>query len=115
MQAQAEQEAKLRAETARNRRKSSFRAAPPPRFAQPPPPARSQRPATRALTPKLAVETRSAARANFDAMVAENKRREEVTYFLIIDFFEITALLLRHSLQVGQRCQEPMKRILEMP
>ncbi len=77
MQAVAEQESKLRMEQARDRRKSSFRAAPPPRFPQPPPPARSERPATRALTPKLAVETRSTARAAFDAMVAENKRKEE--------------------------------------
>ncbi|CAL5220532.1 g2566 [Coccomyxa viridis] len=76
-QAVAEQEAKLRAQQVRDRRKSSFRAAPPPRFPQPPAPARSERPATRALTPKLAVETRSTARAAFDAMVAENKRKEE--------------------------------------
>ena len=79
MQALAEQQAKLRAEQARDRRKSSFRAAPPPRFPQPPAPARSERPATRALTPKLAVETRSTARAAFDAMVAENKRKEEAS------------------------------------
>ena len=80
MQAVAEQEAKLRAQQARDRRKSRFRAAPPPRFPQPPAPARSERPATRALTPKLAVETRSTARAAFDAMVAENQRKEEVNH-----------------------------------
>ena len=80
-QAVAEQETKLKAERARDRRKSKFRAAPLPRFAPPPPLDRSERPATRALTPKLAVETRSTARAAFDAMVAENKLKEEVHSF----------------------------------
>ena len=79
MQAVAEQEARLRAAGAHDRRKSSFRAAPPPRFPRPPPPARSERPATRALTPKLAVETRSTARAAFDAAVADNRRKDEVS------------------------------------
>lgn len=78
LQAMAEQEAEQRAEAQRARRKSNFKAAPPPRFPQPAAPARSERPATRALTPKLAVETRSAARAAFDAQVARNKRAEEV-------------------------------------
>ena len=75
----AEQEAKQKADRARARRQSQFKAAPPPRFPQPAPTARSERPATRAATPKLAVETRSAARAAFDATVAENKRKEEVS------------------------------------
>lgn len=79
MQAVAEQQARLRAEQARDRRKSSFRAAPPPGFRQPPPLARSERPATRALTPKLAVKTRSTERAIFDAMAAENRRKDEVS------------------------------------
>jgi len=75
----AEQEAKQKADRARARRQSQFRAAPLPRFPQPAPPARSERLATRAVTPKLAVETRSAVRAAFNATVAENKRKEEVT------------------------------------
>jgi len=75
----AEQKAKQKAERAQARRQSKFRAAPLPRFPQPDPPARSERPATRAVTPNLAVETRSAVRAAFDATVAVNKRKEEVT------------------------------------
>ncbi|CAK0783543.1 hypothetical protein CVIRNUC_006742 [Coccomyxa viridis] len=76
-QAVAELEARQAAERQRARRRSQFRAAPPPRFPQPPAPTRSERPATRAVTPRLAVKTRSAARAAFDAAAAENRRMEE--------------------------------------
>lgn len=78
-QAVAELEARQAAERQRARRRSQFRAAPPPRFPQPPAPTRSERPATRAVTPRLAVKTRSAARAAFDAAAAENRRMEEVS------------------------------------
>ncbi len=78
MQAVAELAARQRAEQQRARRASSFRAAPPPRHPPPPPPARSACPSTRSVTPHLAVKTRSAKRAAFDAAVAKSKKEEEV-------------------------------------
>ena len=75
----AELAARQAAERQRARRRSQFRAAPPPRFPQPSAPVKSERPATRAVTPRLAVKTRSAARAAFDAAAAKNRRMEEVS------------------------------------
>ena len=84
MQAVAELAARQHAEQQRARRASSFRAAPPPRHPPPPPPARSERPATRAITPHLALETRSAKRAAFDAAVAKSKKEEEVQNLTVL-------------------------------
>lgn len=84
MQAVAELAARQHAEQQRARRASSFRAAPLPRHPPPPPPARSERPATRAITPHLAVETRSAKRAAFDVAVAKSKKEEEVQSLIVL-------------------------------
>ena len=56
----------------------AFRAAPAPRHPPPRAPRPSDRPLTAAHTPNLALETRSAARAVFDAGVAERQRQHAV-------------------------------------
>ena len=64
-------------------RAATFRAAPAPRFPQPQPPQPSRQPLTEAHTPNLSLRSRSIARAAFDAAVAANQHKEEVSAHFI--------------------------------
>lgn len=66
------------AREAKRKRDAAFKAAPAPAHPPPRPPRPSRQQPTAAQTPDLALRSRSVARAEFDAAVAEKQRKAEV-------------------------------------